>query len=83
MVKNLAWRMPSQPFSQSSEDLIRSERHRECKSGRVREFEAIALNIFEFILIKENVGRESAAPAELLQAANTRTMACGHLDGNS
>jgi hypothetical protein len=42
-----------------------------------------ALNIFEFVLIKENVGRESEAPAELLQAANTRTMACGHLDGNS
>jgi hypothetical protein len=28
-------------FSQSSEDLIRSERHRECKSGRVREVEAV------------------------------------------
>jgi hypothetical protein len=31
---------PSPHFSQSSEDLIRSEIHRECKSGSVREVEA-------------------------------------------
>jgi hypothetical protein len=40
---------PNPHFSQSSEDLIRSERNRECKSGRLREVEASALNIFALI----------------------------------
>jgi hypothetical protein len=40
----LTERMPwvSPHISQSSEDLIRSERHRECESGIVREVEAPA-----------------------------------------
>ncbi len=47
---------------------------------RDRAGDASALNIFEFLLINENLGWESEAPAELFRATNSRTIAwtwCG------